>query len=63
MYRHSVQEPLTLDLDNVGNSNESHDAAEKKQEVEVEVTTVHHTADDEAVESPPATGIIFITGV
>ena len=45
-----------LDLDNVGNSNESHDAEEKKKELEV--VTPHKTADDEAVESSPATGNI-----
>ena len=45
-----------MDLDKVGNSNESNDAEEKKRELEV--VTPHKTADDEAVEYSPATGNI-----
>ena len=54
--RQSVQEPLTLDLDNVASSNGGHDAAEKVKEMEASpLATAPETAADEE-EISPATG-------
>ena len=56
LYRQSVREPLTLDLDDVASGNGGHDAGEKAKEMESSpLATAPETAADEEIS--PATGM------